>query len=1275
MTKNIKQALNSAFRKVPIAQEDIDKFKEYLTEFLEKTNNKINESEEYHKNNLRDFFTQIFAIYNFKSYLNTKNKNDLVIHNDDNQNSPVGVIIETKKPNDKKEMITIRGDKINFNVKSLQQLLYYYLQERIKEKNINLKYLIVTDIYNWYIFDANLFERLFAENKQLIKEFTDFQEKRLTSQNQPLFYQEIASKYIEQKENELQDNYTYFNLQEYQNIESDRAAPLGDRLLIPLSKFLSPEHLLKLPFANDSNSLDKGFYDELLHIMGLTEVSNKSKKLIQRPTEKNRYQGSLLENIIYHLELYNKLSNLTNLDKFGTNYDEQIFGVALELVITWINRILFLKLLEAQLIDYNNDDKNFAFLHLKKITNFNDLDTLFFGVLAKRKVDRNSNIQPKLKDNIPYLNSSLFEVTELEKQTLFIGNLNIDNLNDNYQLPIFDKTVLKDNQGNKKTGKLNTLDYLFKFLSAYNFSSEGKEEIQAERKNLINASVLGLIFEKINGYQDGSYFTPSFITMYMCKETITRAVIAKFNQVKNWNCTDIEELENRIDYTDKEVRKEANDIINSIKICDPAVGSGHFLVSALNEIIALKRKLRILQDKKGKTIREYIEVENDELIIKDENGDLYSYKPNSADSQRLQETLFYEKKTIIENCLFGVDINLNSVNICRLRLWIELLKNAYYHPDTKELETLPNIDINIKCGNSLISRFDLTSDLSLALKKNNLTIADYQQAIKTYHNPQSIEEKEKIVKLIKQIKENFNTVMTGNTPLENKLREKENELYNLQNQTSLLAESEDDKKARETTEKSLKKEINKLKNDIEDEKNNVIYRNAFEWRFEFPEVLNKKGDFIGFDLIIGNPPYIRQEEFSALKPFLETKYKIYNGMADLLTYFVELAHNILGDKGVFQFIISNKFTRANYGKKMRNFLVSNTNLTHFIDFSGVAVFDEATVDACILGFVKKSAKNQDNYSNLLYANINNDPLVKENFNSYLATVKQDFLQTNLSENSWSFESQDVLKIKAKIEAQGIPLKDWDISISRGVVTGFNEAFIINGEKRQELINQDSKSADIIKPLLRGRDIQKYYPNFQDLYLITTFPTKKYNIDDFPAIKEYLLTFGKRLEQSGKKGSRKKTNNKWFETSDNIAYWQDFEKPKIIYPNMTKFLYFMIDLEDNYYHNDKSFHLVSDHIFWLVSFFNSNLFKYCFRDNFPELLGGTRELRKVFFEQISVKKVSNKEEKPFIKIVTEILAEKKANPQADTSELEREIDLLVYKLYGLTEEEIKIIEGG
>ncbi|HRP39617.1 MAG TPA: hypothetical protein PLM55_08040, partial [Chitinophagales bacterium] len=652
-----RKALNKAFLKVKPNRTEIEGFKTNLITLLDRTND--TESEEFHKNLISDFLKDTY--YKQNHFINTKGRNDLVIHNGQNANSTVGVILEAKKPTNKSEMITTK----KLNVKAFQELVLYYLRERITHKNLEVKHLVATNINEWFIFDATLFDRLFAQNKNLVKQFNDFEGGRLADTKTDFFYKEIAEPFIDSIPSEIE--FTYFNIQDYQKPLRNTNKE-DDNSLIALFKLLSPEHLLKLPFANDSNNLDKRFYSELLHIIGLNETKEGSKKIIERNKAGERNTGTILEDAIIQLDSLDKLNRLEKPSQFGNTKDEKLFNVALELSITWINRILFLKLLEAQLINYHKGDKSYSFLNFEKIKNYDDLNSLFFQVLARKYDARNEDVK-KAFEKTPYLNSSLFEPTDIEQVTLFISNLK-----DEKTIPIFSQTVLKDQQGKKRTGNISTLQYLFEFLDAYDFGAEGGEEIQEDNKTLINASVLGLIFEKINGYKDGSFFTPGFITMYMCRETIRKAVVQKFNESKKWNCTTLEELYDKI-----EDRKEANNIVNSIKICDPAVGSGHFLVSALNEMIAVKNDLKILQDRDGKRLKEYqVEVVNDELIVTDEEGELFEYNPSNKESQRIQETLFHEKQTIIENCLFGVDINSNSVKICRLRLWIELLKNAYY---------------------------------------------------------------------------------------------------------------------------------------------------------------------------------------------------------------------------------------------------------------------------------------------------------------------------------------------------------------------------------------------------------------------------------------------------------------------------------------------------------------------------------------------------------------------------------------------------------------------
>ena len=257
-------------------------------------------------------------------------------------------------------------------------------------------------------------------------------------------------------------------------------------------------------------------------------------------------------------------------------------------------------------------------------------------------------------------------------------------------------------------------------------------------------------------------------------------------------------------------------------------------------------------------------------------------------------------------------------------------------------------------------------------------------------------------------------------------------------------------------------------------------------------------------------------------------------------------------------------------------------------------------------------------------------------------------------------------IKTKIENLGIPLKEWNIQINYGIKTGYNEAFIIDGNKRKELIEKCPEADSIIRPILRGRDIQKYKANWQNLYIIGTFPSLKIDIENYPSIKNHLLSYGfDRLKQTGDLGARKKTHNQWFEIQDSINYWEDFFRPKIIYPEITKFINFYLDTTDHYYVNNKCFILTGVHIEYLTAFFNSKLFKFCFTENFPELMGGTRELRKVFFEKIPVMKISDE--------VNEVFKLKISNFKGiSNKELEEEINRIIFELYSLTPEEIFII---
>jgi hypothetical protein len=1188
-----RKALNKAFLKVKPNRAEIEGFKTNLITLLDRTND--TESEEFHKNLVSDFLKDTYYKQNY--FINTKGRNDLVIHNGQNANSTVGVIIETKKPTNKAEMITTK----KLNAKAFQELVLYYLRERITHKNLEIKHLVATNINEWFIFDATLFDRLFAQNKNLVKQFNDFEAGRLSDTKTDFFYKQIAEPFIDSITSEIE--FTYFNIQDFQKTlcNTDKS---DDNSLIALFKILSPEHLLKLPFTNDSNSLDKRFYSELLHIIGLTETKVGNKKLIERNKAGERHTGTILEDAIIQLDSLDKLSRLEKPNQFGSTQQERLFNVALELSITWITRILFLKLLEAQLINYHKGDKSYSFLNLDKIKNYDDLNILFFQVLARKHDERNEDVK-KIFEKVPYLNSSLFEPTELEQLTLFISNLK-----DDKTIPIFSQTVLKDQQGKKRTGNISTLQYLFEFLDAYDFGAEGSEEIQEDNKTLINASVLGLIFEKINGYKDGSFFTPGFITMYMCRETIRKAVVQKFNETKKWNCTTIEELYDKI-----EDRKEANKIVNSIKICDPAVGSGHFLVSALNEMIAVKNDLKILQDREGKRLKEYqVEVVNDELIVTDENGELFEYNPSNKESQRVQETLFHEKQTIIENCLFGVDINSNSVKICRLRLWIELLKNAYYKNAT-ELETLPNIDINIKCGNSLVSRFSIDADLKQALKKSKWTIDSYRIAVDTYRNAESKEQKREMERLIADIKSDFRSEISLNDPKVKKLRKLSGELFRMTNQGQFFEMSKKEKADWNKKVAQLTEEIKKLEAEIEEIKTNKIFENAFEWRFEFPEVLNDEGDFVGFDVVIGNPPYISTKEISEdLKNYFSKEFNTAKGQYDLYMLFTELGYRCLKTNGIFSFITSNTFISNKDCLEFRKFLIQKTIINEIINLDET-IFLDAKLDVAILSYSKKQKET--------------DYKIK------VAKDKNEFIENsrsliNVSSilNSKTFEfkinmTEADYQIFNKLE-RNLKLIDF-VDIARGIEFGSNSELISPLPTKQSL------------PIIVGGSIGKYciknivgYTEHNSNQLSTFKPISLYTQPRILVQRIRNLSLKERIIATY--------------TEDDLL--------------CTNTLRILTAKNDNKYF-----------LKIILGIINSKLINYYFSRNF-----NNKDIYSYQLEQIPIATGNEVASKKISDLVNKILYTKKQNPSADTTDLENQIDQLVYHLYGLTEEEIKIVEG-
>ena len=1247
----IAKSLNKAYRQVPVDRPVFDGFKAQLRNYYEQIS--VINTEEKIKGDLMDFLKFTFYSPNYK--VSPNGDIDCAIHLGVNTTDPVGVIIEVKKPTNVGEMITKDG----LNRKALQELLLYYLRERHTNKNIQLKQLVVTNIYEYFVFDAQEFERLFYSNKKLIKRFEEFNDGALTSEKTDFFYKEIAADFIAKVLDQI--TYTWFDIRKYKPFLDTG----NDKRLIELFKFFSPEHLLKKRFQNDSNTLNTKFYSELLYIIGLEEVVEKdsNKHIITRRKEEERNQASILENAITILDSEDWLDNVKERYSFGKDHQEQLFGVALALTIGWVNRVLFLKLLEAQLVKYHKGDQSYAFMRPSVIPDYDELNKLFFQVLAKRIADRSESINAKY-GKVPYLNSSLFEISPLERQTIRISSL------DNSELPLFSGTVLKDGQ-KLRYAKLPTLRYLLEFLDAYDFASEGSEEVQEQAKSLINASVLGLIFEKINGHRDGSVFTPGAVTMYMSREAIHQTIVRRFNEEMGWSCNDYEALKNK----DIEDYAQANAIVDSLRICDPAVGSGHFLVSVLNEVIRTKYDLGILIDGSGKRIKKQdysIDIENDELLVSDEDGNPVNYIPGNPESQRIQETLFNEKRKIIENCLFGVDLNPNAVNICRLRLWIELLKNAYYtkESDYTELETLPNIDINIKVGNSLLHRFDLGQDISDILRKNGISISAYRKAVSDYKNSHSKEEKRDLEDYLSQIKGNLRTQIGLNDPKLVRKRQMEGQLSNLL-APQLFEITKRERAQRDKQAKDLQAKIAKIQAEVDEIRDNRIYVGAFEWRIEFPEVLDEDGRFVGFDCVIGNPPYIQLQKMGADADALQKmNYETYERTGDIYCLFYEMGMKLLKPGALLSFITSNKWMRAGYGKSLREHLSSKYNPTLLIDFANNKLFDSATVLVNILSLEKCG-----NQGHTLSCSVE-DGFDVSKLSDYVQT--RAVLSRFSSSESWSILSDIERSIKAKIEAIGTPLKKWDIQINYGIKTGFNDAFTIDSTKRKDILDacqteeERQRTAEIIRPILRGRDIKRYGYEWADQFIIATFPSRQYNIDDYPTLKEFLLSFGfERLEQTGKEyiidgekvKARKKTSNKWFETQDSISYWDEFSKPKIVWGNLnTRGSYAMAP--ENMFINAPACMIVPGSRY-LLAMLNSKVADYYIRNLGVVRNGGFFEYKPMFVEQIPVPL-------PREEVVAsiEVVFNSDASDELKNSRLEE----IIESLFGFTELEIAYLRN-
>ncbi|WRB78181.1 class I SAM-dependent DNA methyltransferase [Helicobacter pylori] len=1238
-------------------KETIENFEKEINSLLE--NAPKQDDEEFQKNEINKFLKNTYG-YD----CNTNKKVDSAIYVD----GKAWMLIEVKALNNR---IEFPKNRENLLSKAFCQMVLYFLEEIEKEKNNSLKHAIICNAHEFFLFDCK--DLLFLKGDKRIKKFYDnYAKKEGTDSSKPKFYKDLEQ-YL-QKDFQGELRYTHFNLS-----DDFKELPL-------IYQVLSHEVLLKQRKTLDANTLNKDFYEELLYILGLEEQNDKGKILIKPSRTQNSLSDALKK-------------EYKNLDH------EEVMA----LLIAWNNRILFLRLLESLLISFNHFEK--PFLTIENFENFKTLNDLFFEVLAKKNNERSKEKEYKILGKIPYLNSSLFDKTPLESNGHEIKSLN------NEPLEIYPKSIFKKDEKYKKEKALPLLEYLFTFLHVHDFTTtpkDIKDNRNTSESRLINPSVLGLVFEKLNGYKEGSFYTPSFITSYMCSESITPIVLDKFNQKYNIECEDLKELKNYLknNYNYKEdKRKEYLQLLLALRICDPAVGSGHFLVSALNEMVRIAYELGLIA---SLPLDATLELENDEILIKISNKPFIYTCPSSEKeySHHIQKELFELKKSIIENCLFGVDINPNSCEITKLRLWIELLKYSYYifeeGKNTNALETLPNIDINIKCGNSLIFNFPLNSKLTigqtLEFSKNlKAEIKEYKNSVMFYK--EGLGEKAKILQNIAKLKSLIINYFIEQHQAKRHLKESlkafiseyGDGIFDISTAFGMemlkIARHKDNNyRFNPTLTKKqpspIGVEANRLLIKIKEcyeTLENLKNSKALEWRFEFPEVLDDEGDFLGFDCIIGNPPYIRQEQIKEIKPLLQKQYQdFYNSTADIYTYFFALSYHLLKEKGFNAFITSNKYARAKYGTQLRELLLKKTTIVSYMELNALKVFESATVDTSIMNFIKQEPPKESRFK--YYEPTPDDK-------SDLKSARSLSMRQNaLSTESFIFANASFLDLRDKMESVGTPLKDWDIQINYGIKTGANEAFIITTEKREEILNacktqeERKRTETLIKPILRGKDIKRYSYEWADLWVINThngytsnlkFKIPPIDIEKYPATKAHLDSHYDTIATRSDQGDTPYHLR-------NCAYLEDFEKEKIVYGEIVQEPRFYLDngeCELGYFYAEAtSFILTGEHLRYLLGMLHSKLITFAFKTFYAG--GGLGEsgyrYKKAFIERLPIPKITPQNQKLADKITDgtkAILALKEKDPKANTQKLEKEIDALVYQLYHLTDEEIKTIEEG
>ncbi len=1175
-------------------KETIENFEKEINSLLE--NAKRQDDEEFQKNEINKFFKNTYG-YD----CNTNEKVDSAIYVD----GEVRVLIEVKALNNRNEFPKDRENPLS---KAFCQMVLYFLKE-VKNNN-SLKHAIICNKHEFFLFDCKDLLNLFQNDKKIKKLHKDCAKKEGTDPSTKRFYSDLEEYLKKDFEGELR--YTHFNLSSY----DPKELPL-------IHQVLSHEVLLKQRKTLDANTLNKDFYEELLYILGLEEQNDKGKILIKQSRTKNSLSDALKE-------------QYKNLD------DEEVMA----LLIAWNNRILFLRLLESLLISFEHFEK--PFLTTENFKDFNALNTLFFEVLAKKNSERLPKIkEDKILEKIPYLNSSLFDKTPLESKGHEIKLL------DNKKLEIYKNSVFKKDKDYQKDLKaLPLLEYFFKFLRLYKFTTT-PEDIKDNTDNsesvLINPSVLGLVFEKLNGYKEGSFYTPSFITSYMCKESITTIVLDKFNAIYQWDCENLKALRGEIDRNfSNEKAKEYLQLLLTLRVCDPAVGSGHFLVSALNEMVWIAYELGLI----ASLYRYDLKLENDEIIIHTPTGEIFNYTIPHRENDphhHIQKELFNLKKDIIENCLFGVDINPNSCEITKLRLWIELLKYSYYifekGKNTNNLETLPNIDINIKCANSLIFNFPLNSKLTigqtLEFSKNlKAEIKEYKNSVMLYK--EGLGEKTKILQNIAKLKSLIINYFIEQHQAKKHLKESlkafiseyGDGIFDLSTafgmeMLKIARLKENNYRFNPTLTKKqpspIGVEANRLLIKIKEcyeTLENLKNSKAFEWRFEFPEVLDDEGDFLGFDCIIGNPPYMQVKKglySSIFYPFSEGKDI---GKQNTYKVFIELGFNLVRQKGLISFITQSSIMCDCSAQFTRELLLKYCQIHYFVEFNKKQkLFSNVIQGVCILEFLK----DRPNKEHAFKIAINNTQIQMSQIQ--YEQIKQDEILKFFPLYEIPLIKSGEMEIVRKIKTDKILFRDL---LEKSLQGNINTIHLKDIQDQKETNGRIYKGANCHRYFLDtqylfAKDNQITQQIFEKNYYQNIIVTQNITgTSDAYRIHANLIEV--------------KNQEMLFLDTCNLSYCKEREHAK-----------------------------------FLVGLLNSRLLDWLFRKTSTNNHVNLYELETLPIPQITKSNKSTADK--IIVLVDKILQAKEKDPKANTQRLEKEIDALVYQLYNLTDEEIKIIENG